>query len=329
MTEADGRVELGIALGRRAEECAVLAEQRVSAFPWVGSAPSDEYVRTRQGTLWFATLLVARWMVCGAMPEDTELEHISRRGRRVAEEGLSVVNLARGYLIWRDVVLEVLGEEGQRLGTDRRVLGAARAVVRATCDGNLMRMARVFDEQLRTVSARLDEERENLRHVALHDQVTGLPNRMLLYDRLSHALAGARRDGRPVAVLLVDLDGFKAVNDGYGHRHGDDVLAEVARRLAGAVRRADTMARLGGDEFVAVLPGAGRETATEIAQRMLDDLCPPLDVAGDTLSIRASVGIALHPGDGDEPEQLLLSADRAMYVAKRRGGGMHVAQTPA
>ncbi len=321
----DERVALGIALGRRAEECAARTEERLASFPWLGQAPSEAYLATRRTAMWFGTLMVARWLVIAERPTDEELDYISQRGRRVAEENLSVVNMARGYLVWRDVTSEILTQEARRLGTDRRILDLAHAVVRATCDGNLVRMARVFDEQLHSVNRRLEEERENLRHAALHDQVTGLPNRTLLYDRLAHAVAGARRDRRPLAVLLVDLDGFKEVNDGFGHRQGDDVLGEAARRFAGAVRAADTVARLGGDEFVAVLPGADRSTALSIAERMLHDLQRPMPLGDATTQLSASVGIALYPADGEEPDPLLLSADRAMYVAKRSGGGVHVA----
>lgn len=311
MEPSGPRRELGMALGRRAEECAARTEEQLATFRWLGQPPSQEYLETRRVATWFGTLLVARWLVTGEQPTEEELGYISARGRRVAEETLSVVNMARGYLVWRDVTNEILTEEAGRLRTDPRVLAAAHAVVRATCDGNLVRMARVFDE--------------HLRRVALHDQLTGLPNRTLLYDRLAHAVAGARREQRSLAVLLVDLDGFKQINDGFGHRQGDDALAEAARRLHGAVRAADTVARLGGDEFVAILPGADRSTAVGIAERMLADLSQPMQVAGSTVVLSASVGIALHPGDGAEPDPLLLSADHAMYVAKRAGGGVHVA----
>ena len=321
---SEDRVELGIALGRRAEDCARLSEERLAGFAWLGQAPSEDYLRTRRVATWFGSLLVARWLVSDERPAEEELAYLSERGRRVAEEGLSVVNMARGYLVWRDVTNDVLSEEAHRLGTDPRVLATAHAVVRATCDGNLVRMARAFDEHLHDVSARLEVERENLRHAALHDQLTGLPNRNLLYDRLAHAVAAAHREHRPLAVLLVDLDGFKEVNDRFGHRRGDDVLAEVARRLQGAVRAADTVARLGGDEFVAVLPGADRLTALHIADRMLGDLGQPMPVAGSTVVVSASVGVALYPSHGGGPDPLLLSADHAMYVAKRRGGGIHV-----
>jgi diguanylate cyclase (GGDEF)-like protein len=327
-TVSQGRAELGAALGRRAEDCAQRAQQRLREFPWVGPEASDAYLRTRMETMWFGTMLVARWLASGLDPSEEELSQISGRGRRAAGEGLSIVNVTRGYLVWRDAVLEVLNEEARRLGTESRVLGLAEAAVRATCDGNLMRMARAFDEHLRDVSARLDEERENLRHVALHDQLTGLPNRLLLYDRLAHAVAGARRTRRALAVLLVDLDGFKEVNDSFGHRQGDLVLAQVAQRLQRALRAADTVARLGGDEFVAVLPRARRAVALAVAERILRELASPLAVEGTVLSLRASIGVAFFAADGEDADALMLSADRAMYVAKRSGGGIHAGALP-
>jgi diguanylate cyclase (GGDEF)-like protein len=329
MEVVESRTALGIALGRRARECALRAEQRIDAFPWVGAQPSPEYLHTRRVAMWFGTLLVARWLVCGVNAEEEELAWISERARRVADEGLSLVNMARGYLVWRDVAGAVLAEEARRIGCDPRILAGAQAVVRANCDGNLMRMARTFDEHLHDVSERLAEERENLSHSALHDQLTGLPNRLLLFDRLAHAVAVARRERRPLAVLLIDLDGFKEVNDSFGHRHGDVALAEVARRLQGAVREADTAARLGGDEFVAVLPGADQETAVAIAQRVLADLAAPLPIEDRVFHLGASVGIALFPLHGEDPDGLVLGADRAMYVAKRSGGGVHVGTTPS
>jgi diguanylate cyclase (GGDEF)-like protein len=331
MQPGQGRAALGAALGRRAEECAAMAERRLDEFAWVGGRPSAEYLATRGEAMWLGTLLVARWLVCGMSPSEEELGWISARARRIADEGLSLVNMARGYLVWRDVTNEVLNEEAERLGSDARILATAHAVVRATCDGNLMRMARSFDEHLADVSARLERERENLRHSALHDQLTGLPNRVLLYDRLGHGLAAARRESRPLAVLLIDLDGFKQVNDSLGHRQGDDVLAEAARRLQGAVREADTVARLGGDEFVAVLPGADRATAVSIAERILGDLGAPMALEGRDFRLGASVGLALFPGDGADADSLVLAADRAMYTAKRSGGGVAVApgETPS
>jgi diguanylate cyclase (GGDEF)-like protein/PAS domain S-box-containing protein len=155
---------------------------------------------------------------------------------------------------------------------------------------------------------------EKLRHQATHDGLTGLPNRSLFAERLA-ALAGD--DSGPVAVLMVDLDGFKQINDSLGHHVGDAVLIAVAHRIMDCIRSTDTAARLGGDEFAILLPGSGPEPAAMVAQRLLDRLGTPFEAAGELLSVGASIGIATD-GTGDF-EALLRSADSAMYEAKRGG----------
>jgi diguanylate cyclase (GGDEF)-like protein len=160
---------------------------------------------------------------------------------------------------------------------------------------------------------------EQIQHQAVHDSLTGMPNRVLFEDRLSHALATARRDGSNVGVLFVDLDGFKDVNDTYGHACGDELLKEVARRLALTVRTSDTVARLGGDEFVVVLaPVTNVRDAAAVAEKVLDVLRRPVVIGGRVLSISASVGVTLATA-GDDPETLLNHADSAMYRAKSAG----------
>ena len=165
-----------------------------------------------------------------------------------------------------------------------------------------------------------DQRREE--HQALHDPLTGLPNRRLLTNRLYDALARAFRNRTPLAVLFVDLDGFKPVNDRHGHGAGDAVLKATAERLAAVVRSTDTVARLGGDEFVVVLENAGAATAVrEVALRAVERVGAPIDIGGTAVSVRPSVGIAfagLVDGEAVSPEGLLAAADDAMYVAKRR-----------
>ena len=163
---------------------------------------------------------------------------------------------------------------------------------------------------------------EQLSHQAFHDELTGLANRSLYRDRLDHALAARVRDGRPVAVLYLDLDGFKAVNDALGHGAGDAVLREVAARLGAAVRPGDTVARLGGDEFAVLLErvrDAGE--AEEVAARLLACLAPPLVLEGRAVLLRASLGLALTETGTETGEELLRDADLAMYRAKVRGTG--------
>jgi diguanylate cyclase (GGDEF)-like protein/PAS domain S-box-containing protein len=171
----------------------------------------------------------------------------------------------------------------------------------------------------RDVSERKKLERE-LRHQAFHDSLTSLANRALFEDRLAHALAGLQRRGSGLAVLFVDLDDFKTVNDSLGHSIGDDLLRSVGERLRYNLRGSDTAARLGGDEFAVLLDGAGTpEGATEAARRLLAALEPPFTMKGRQLSISASIGIAL-AGGGETMEELMRNADLAMYEAKRRGG---------
>jgi diguanylate cyclase (GGDEF)-like protein len=164
---------------------------------------------------------------------------------------------------------------------------------------------------------------EELTERAMHDVLTGLGNRALLWDRMTGSLARARRSGRTVGVLLLDLNGFKPVNDTYGHDAGDLVLRTVAARLQTCVRTEDMVARLGGDEFVILAEDLTELAgALVIADRVVHALNEPIDVDGHGLLTPAAIGIALsRPGEG--PDEVLRDADTAMYVAKRRGGGCY------
>jgi diguanylate cyclase (GGDEF)-like protein/PAS domain S-box-containing protein len=178
-------------------------------------------------------------------------------------------------------------------------------------------VGRVLCVQDITVRKHLEAQ---LHRAALHDPLTDLPNRRLLLDRLEHALAIASRNGATVALLFIDLDGFKGVNDSYGHEVGDQLLIRCADRLQGCLPDADTLARLGGDEFVVLLEGvADASEPAATAKRVLNALTQPFKVERATLRISASIGIAT--GTSCTPRSLLLAADRAMYDAKRMGSG--------
>ena len=178
---------------------------------------------------------------------------------------------------------------------------------------------------LRDISERKRAE-EALAYQAVHDSLTGLPNRDLLYDRLRHAIHQASRVGGTAALLLMDLDRFKEVNDTLGHAVGDVLLVTVARRLQSALRDGDTVARLGGDEFAVVLPGADEQAACLAARRVLDVVELPLALEdhGIEVDVRGSIGVALYPVHGVEPEEIMRRADVAMYVAKRATCGYAV-----
>jgi diguanylate cyclase (GGDEF)-like protein/PAS domain S-box-containing protein len=156
--------------------------------------------------------------------------------------------------------------------------------------------------------------------LATRDPLTGLPNRLLLSDRLARGIASAQREGALLAVMFIDLDHFKRINDTLGHEIGDLLLREVAKRIGGVLRKGDTLSRLGGDEFVVVLEGMkAAEDAGQVARKLIDALSQPYDLEGHTLNTSASVGIAIYPGDGTEATTLMRHADTAMYVAKSSG----------
>jgi len=157
-------------------------------------------------------------------------------------------------------------------------------------------------------------------HLAQHDALTGLPNRLLLADRLDRSIAAARRNVSSLAVLFIDLNRFKRVNDSLGHAVGDRVLQSVARRLEAGVRESDTVCRLGGDEFVVLLPEVTcAADAAFSADKLLAAMAEPHQVAGQDLHVTASVGIAVYPADGTDTESLLNEADFALLRAKAQG----------
>jgi diguanylate cyclase (GGDEF)-like protein/PAS domain S-box-containing protein len=164
---------------------------------------------------------------------------------------------------------------------------------------------------------------EALAHLAMHDPLTELPNRALLRDRLQQAILVAQRERKPLALMLMDLDHFKEVNDSLGHGAGDLLLQQVARRVRNALRASDTVARLGGDEFAALLPGVEVVVAGLTAAKLLQALQAPFTLEGHEIEVGASVGIAIFPEHGEDAETLMRRADVAMYAAKRSGGGLH------
>jgi diguanylate cyclase (GGDEF)-like protein/PAS domain S-box-containing protein len=171
----------------------------------------------------------------------------------------------------------------------------------------------------RDITERKELEQELARR-ALYDSLTELPNRVLFHDRLEHVLAGALREGRSIAVLMIDLDGFKAINDTFGHAIGDQLLVQASRRIQGCLRPADTAARLGGDEFAVLLDGASPSDSVLVAQRILQSLRNPIRLDDKELFVDASIGIAESPHGSVQAEAILRDADAAMYAAKNAGG---------
>jgi diguanylate cyclase (GGDEF)-like protein len=270
-------------------------------------------------------------------------ELLERRRRQPADEGLSGRAIRERTLVVADAVtgagpahdLVDFPHDGVRAAMAAPVFERSRVVgslgVASTQPG---RVYEARDQQMllslaEHASLALNHARavEEAVHEALHDSLTGLPNRSLFLDRMRHALARAERGSEPVAVLFCDLDGFKTVNDSLGHRTGDRLLVLVAERLIGCLRPADSIARLGGDEF-AVLLEELREPgdAARAAQRLLDALKAPFELRDREFFISASIGIAAGAGDA---ETLLRDADLAMYRAKARGKGRYAVYEPS
>jgi two-component system cell cycle response regulator len=156
--------------------------------------------------------------------------------------------------------------------------------------------------------------------LALHDALTGLPNRRLLEDRIATTLQHARRNNHKAAIMYLDLDGFKAINDTYGHAYGDEILRMVAQRLVSSSRKEDTVARLGGDEFMIVLPDlSGQKDAQGPASKLVEVVAEPYHIKDLTLRLSTSIGISIFPDDAQSVEALISIADYALYEAKRAG----------
>jgi len=175
------------------------------------------------------------------------------------------------------------------------------------------------DSRLKQRFLRLARKYSQARHAAHHDPLTGLPNRSLLLDRFNQAVTQGAREGRQVALLFVDLDGFKKVNDRLGHAGGDNLLRQVAGRLAACIRASDTACRYGGDEFILMLPEvAGLESAATVAGKIRTRLAAPYAVDGSTIAVTASIGTAVYPVDGQDYCDLVRHSDIGMYRVKSR-----------
>ena len=227
-------------------------------------------------------------------------------------EGLKEIE-TDGYL----PVLAVTAQPAHKL---RALQGGAKDFVSKPFDMAevLMRVHNMLEVRLLHQAAR--NHGKTLEALALNDPLTGLANRRLLADRMSMALVHARRNNSAMAVVYLDLDGFKQVNDTLGHGAGDALLKMVAERLAGTVREEDTVARLGGDEFIIALwHVSDTDYAATVALRAIEAVAQPYDIEGHTVSITTSAGVSIYPLHGEDADSLIKSADLALYDAKRAG----------
>ena len=275
-------------------------------------------VRNAAGAVVFANAAAKR--IFGRPPD--ELDGVAAPGedRRVREDGSTmpddevpnVAAQARGEPI-RNVMMGMVRADGYV----RWLLVDAVPIKDAS--GHVREVVSSFTD----VTDRKKAEHE-LERQALHDTLTGLPNRSLLLDRLEQALRTARRLATPLALLVMDLDRFKEINDTFGHRAGDLLIGEVAQRIMADLRETDTVARLGGDEFALILPGADEGGAGHVAQKIIAALQRPFEIEGAAHEVAISIGIAVSPQHGEDVETLMRRADMAMYVAKTTPGGAAV-----
>ncbi len=244
---------------------------------------------------------------------------------------MSVVPLDRDHPAPAQAARELAELRHQIEAARSQLVRLQQAVIDAECRLGRNLAADIVDANERLVSAalqaRLDAETAaralvDASRSARLDALTGLPNRVLLLDRFGHAIANAKRGGTRLALLFVDLDNFKQINDTHGHAFGDEVLTWAAHCLASTVREVDTVSRHGGDEFLILLDEVGQASdAITVADKLIEELARPHQVNDVVLRLTASVGISLYPDDGDNADTLIRRADAAMYRAKRKGRG--------
>jgi len=310
---------LALAVRRRAAEVTAVVVTRWLERHVASDAPHDTVVDVITRTTRLGTQLVARFLNDGGAATPEELRQLGTSGALTVLHHYALTEVTKNCLTWRDALLRVVEEEGARLEIGASVLAQAATLVRSCGDSALVLIISEFDVERQDLRDRLAAEHARMTHLALHDPLTGLPNRTLLLDRLTDAVAHPAGARQCVAVLYLDLDGFKAVNDSYGHRSGDELLVAVAECLTSLVRPSDTVARFGGDEFVIVyqdVSGGAQELAA-LAERIRVGVTATC-AAHYEVTVTVSIGAAMAHAPWD-PERLLAEADAAMYASKRPG----------
>lgn len=267
----------------------------------------------------------AGWFLVARVPTDETFSAVDRLRRFISTVILlPVVGLMAVFAVVLRRMLRPLTDAASRM--HQMALGRAPLeplpVGRMDEVGELVYGFNHLLDKLREQEEALRESEARMAHMAHHDALTGLPNRAMFEDRLHQAVMRAERNDTGFALLYVDLNDFKPVNDAHGHAVGDELLRQVAQRLAGAVRRADTVARIGGDEFAILLMDQqnARDAASMVCEKCHAVLATPIRVADLALTVGASIGIALYPADGSTADRLIAHADHAMYAAKRAFG---------
>jgi diguanylate cyclase (GGDEF)-like protein len=271
----------------------------------------------------FGDTIEKRFVILGL---SEPLDHITREAASLSRETIQIIfafsslALILSALVSRIVTgpLNVMVGAINRFSKDQVI-----STLPLTRNDELGVLSRSFHDMQTLIMvhlSELNESRKALDHLARHDTLTGLPNRRMFFDRLEHALANSRRSGKQLAVLFVDIDHFKEINDTFGHAVGDSVLISVAILLKSSVREVDTVARLGGDEFVILLDTIDDpQHVTAIVRKLHNLFQHVMHINGHELTVYASMGVGIFPGDGKDAEELMQNADHAMYNSKKEG----------
>jgi len=335
------RAVLGGALRARSDDIL-----RMCQLKYVAQADDMTLEKASRHTMWdiisLAVAAIADWLEMGVAASDPARERIASLGNAAAidqetaiaeqssnrpevvqvvrDDGdsptgvLSVALVTKLNLWWKYATSLVLAEEAGRLGVSDGTLFEATQMVDRSCNSSMVRMAKQYDLELQDLHARLV-------HLASHDQLTGLANRAVFLARLETAITRLARHPGGLAVVFIDLDDFKAVNDAFGHGSGDELLTVLGERFADLMRPEDTVARFGGDEFVALfedLTDPANEAAV-LAERLHQAVTEPLVIGGEPLHMTASIGVAVVTGVDCRSEEVLAQADMTMYGVKRAG----------
>ena len=301
-------------IGRSAEQELWLGEKGPFALETKSEETPEGFVETKtvdgiNVTGAFSRIIAANWVVAVGIPSDTFISH-SKQLVWLLVTFTAVFLSASLYLAW--VLSDRITASIHALIKPAKALGKKQKV----------NVPQLYLRELDVVGKALEEASKVLlqaQHLADHDPLTGLANRALFAELVKQQLAICARTGTKIAVLYVDLDGFKAINDTHGHAAGDDLLCAVTARLQVLLRKADVPARLGGDEFAILLSDTSEQGAAKVAEKLVDSLNVPFPIRAMPLSVSASVGIAVSSKNGETIEQLLRKADEAMYRAKRAG----------
>jgi diguanylate cyclase (GGDEF)-like protein len=328
ISKADELSRLGAALNERTPDVVDAMMRRTRESGAVLEDVVEERF-ARVGAV--STTAVARWMSgeSPAVAREVGQESWQIFAQLATQRSAPLNEVTKRCLRWCDAASEVAADCAAQMGLSRETLEHSQAMLRRSLNVTLVRMCESFEQERKRAESEHEHRQQELSFLATHDTLTGLPNRALILDRVEHMLRRARRDGKQIATLFLDLDNFKSVNDTFGHGVGDELLRGVATRLSATLRDSDAVGRLGGDEFVVIAGDQALQHGPEaIAERLLESLKRPIRLGEDEtpFTVTASIGVAY--GERESAGELLRDADIAMYQAKMEGPNRYAVYQP-